>query len=409
MKTHLLYIGLAVAVLVLGLLAGSHLPAGIEAQPVQGQPVDVAGPVAPSPLPTQPPKLRATLPGNTAVVFTADGKTLASVYMEWDSYGSKCAVKLWDVATAKERQSFKIAGPGDSPYSAQITIAITPDGTALAAAYQWLGKKDGPGYAVKVWDVASGKERAVFQDQTFVFKSVAFSSDGKTLAMAAVIPGTKPAQGEARHTPDPTGAIKLWDVTTGKDRALLKSSIGVQHAAFSPDGKLLASLNGAVTLWDIDEGKERDAFPASAGIFSFAAFTPDGKTVAAAGQTSVVARDHTGLRLDPCGIVRLWDVVTGQELATLRAHQGSNPVTALAITADGKTLASASGGYRPKPAYQVEGWGEVKLWDLPSGRAWATIKGLQAPPSSLAFTPDGKVLATVGHRGDLKLWDMPAK
>jgi WD40 repeat protein len=404
MKKHFLYIGLALTVLALGLLAGSHLPAGIEAQPVQGQPVVVPGPLAPSPLPTQPPKLRATLPGNSAVVFTADGKTMASVFMEWDSYGSKCAVKLWDVATAKERQSFKIAGPGDSPYSAQFSIAITPDGKTLAAAYQWLGKKDGPGYAVKVWDVASGKERAVFQDQTFVVKSVAFSSDGKILAMAAEIHSTKPGPGE-----NPTGAIKLWDVATGKDRALLKSSIGIHHVAFSPDGKLLASLNGAVTLWDVAEGKERDAFPASADIFTSATFTPDGKTVAATGQTSVVARDHTGLRLDPCGILRLWDVVTGQELATLKAHQGTNPVTALAITADGKTLASASGGYRPKPDNQVEGWGEVKLWDLPSGRAWATIKGLQAPPSSLAFTPDGKILATVGHRGDLKLWDMPAK
>src|SRR6202011_5613781 len=138
--THILYFGFALTVLALGLLAGSHFPDGVEAQPVQGQPVVVAGPLAPSPLPTQPPKLRATLPGNSAVVFTADGKTMASVYMEWDSYASKSEVKLWDVATAKERQSFKIAGPGDSPYSAQFSIAITPDGKSLAAAYQWAGK-----------------------------------------------------------------------------------------------------------------------------------------------------------------------------------------------------------------------------------------------------------------------------
>ncbi len=418
MKTHVLYIGLALTVLVLGLLAGSQLSGGIEIQPAPGRPAVVPVPLAPSPLPTEPPTLRATLPGYGVVVFTADGMTLASGYMD----GAKGEVKFWDAATAKERRSFKITGQGEAPDSRPFSIALTPDGKTLAVAYQWSGNQIGAGYAVKVWDVPSGKVRSVFRDETLEVKSVVFSPDGKTLAMAAVIRGTSPAPPEASHAPDPTGAIKLWDVATGKDRAVLKSSIGVYHAAFSPDGKVLTSLSddgvglpirterhGAVTLWDVAEGKERDAFPASADIFTSATFTPDGKTVAAAGQTFVVTRDQLGLRLDPCGIVRLWDALTGQELATLKAHQGTNPVTALAITADGKTLASASGGYRPKPDNQVEGWGEVKLWDLPSGRAWATIKGLQAPPSSLAFTPDGKILATVGHRGDLKLWDMPAK
>lgn len=392
MKTHLLYICLALTVLVLGLLAGSHLPAGMETQPALGQPVVVPDPLAPSPLPTQPPKLRATLPGNNAVVFTADGKTLASVFMKWDTYASKCAVKLWDVATAKERQSFKIAGPGDSPYSSQFSIAITPDGKALAAAYQWLGKKDGPGYAVKVWDVPSGKERAVFQDQTFLVRSVAFTRDGKLLALAGS--SYKFHENGATELPGEL-AVKLWDLATGKDRASIKHFTTVSGVVFSADGKILASPNGfGPVLWNVPEGQVRDAFPWTGASFTCVAFTPDGKTLAAGG-------------LEGCGIVRLWNVGTGQELATLKAHQGKEAVTALAITADGKTLASASGGYRPKPDNQVEGWGEVKLWDLPSGRAWATIKGLQCPPSSLAFTPDGKTLATVGHRGELKLWDMP--
>jgi WD40 repeat protein len=234
----------------------------------------------------------------------------------------------------------------------------------------------------------SGKERAVFQDATFDVKSVAFSADGKTLALAGMIPATKPGPGN-----DPTGAIKLWDVATGKDRATIKHSTSVSGVMLSADGKFLASPNGPV-IWNVPDGQQRDALPWTGAGFTCVAFMPDGKTLAAGG-------------LEGCGIVRLWDVITGQELATLKAHQGKNSVTALAITADGKTLASASGAFVPKPGYQVEGWGEVKVWDLPSGRAWATIKGLQAPPSSLAFTPDGKILATVGHRGDLKLWDMP--
>jgi WD40 repeat protein len=295
---------------------------------------------------------------------------------------------LCDVATAKERRSFQIAGPGDPYPLPSFSIALTPDGKTLIAAYQWnTYDSTAPGSAVKVWDVASGKERAVFREAAFDVKSVASWGDGKALALAGMIPETNPVPGT-----DPMWAIKLWEVATGKDRVIIKHSTTVSGIVFSADGKFLASPNGPV-LWNMPEGKQRDPLPWTGAGFTCVAFTPDGKTLVAGGQ-------------EACGIVRLWDVATGQELATLKAHQGKDSVTALAITADGKTLASAIGNYRPLPGYQVEGWGEVKLWDLPSGRAWATIKGLKAPPSSLAFTPDGKILATVGHRGDLKLWDM---
>src|SRR5471030_2701080 len=135
MKTHLLYLGLALAVLVLGLLAGSHLPARIETQTAQGQPAVVPGPLAPSPLPTQPPKLRATLPGNTAVVFTADSKTLASLYLVREGNGFKCEVKLWEVATAKERATFQL-GSAEVPCTWPTSLALTPDGKMVAVAYQ---------------------------------------------------------------------------------------------------------------------------------------------------------------------------------------------------------------------------------------------------------------------------------
>ena len=104
------------------------------------------------------------------------------------------------------------------------------------------------------------------------------------------------------------------------------------------------------------------------------------------------------------GIV-LWDVATCQELAPLKAHKGR--VEALAFTADGKTLASASGDSDAQGGARLESKrGLVKLWDTTSGKVKATLKGFPAPPTSLAFAPDGRTLATFAL-GEIKLWDMP--
>ena len=119
------------------------------------------------------------------------------------------------------------------------------------------------------------------------------------------------------------------------------------------------------------------------------AFTPDGKTLAAGG----------------AGIV-LWDVVTGQQLATLKADQGK--VESLAFTPDGKTLASAGGPLcllnsellRERPR------SNVRLWDMASRKVKATFKGFRSPPSYMAFATDGKTLATFAL-GEIKLWEMP--
>jgi WD40 repeat protein len=86
--------------------------------------------------------------------------------------------------------------------------------------------------------VRTGKERATLKGHTEVVRSVAYSPDGKTLASLS------------------PGAVKLWDVQTGKERAALptKSAICV---AFSPDGRTLASGSGdgTIRLWDLATGK----------------------------------------------------------------------------------------------------------------------------------------------------------
>src|SRR5262245_36013265 len=201
------------------------------------------GAVGTSPLNAQEPRLRATLKahgndtatGVSALAFSRDGKLL--VTGGWDR-----AVRLWDVATGKEKATLKGHTEGID------CVAISPDGTLLAwAGRQFMDETDDE-KTVRLWDVTTGKEKAALA--FFRAESLAFSRDGKLLAA-----------GGGR-------TVRLWDVATGKERAALQHKGGVKApavsndvhgVAFSPDGKLLASASGDHTsrLWDVATGKEK--------------------------------------------------------------------------------------------------------------------------------------------------------
>jgi WD40 repeat protein/tRNA A-37 threonylcarbamoyl transferase component Bud32 len=107
------------------------------------------------------------------------------------------------------------------------------------------------------------------------------------------------------------------------------------------------------------------------------AFHPDGKRVASGGD------DH---------LIRLWDVETGREVATLRGH--ASRVAALAFSPDGKVLASGDGDR------------DVFLWDLERPGEPAVLRGPSRAVSSLAFSPDGRTLASGSHDKGICLWDV---
>ena len=269
------------------------------------------------------PKKYATRDGHTcavlSVAYSPDGKTLASACADH-------TIKLWDVATGKERT---ILGglTGES-------VAFSPDGKTLASASCGYSKQAGE---IKLWDVATGAERATLKGHKDVVCSVAYSPDGKTLASGSV---------------DKT--IKLWDVATGKEQATLKGhTSGVYSVVFSPDGKTIASgsQDNRIRLLDVTTGKERAILGGLTGMS--VAFSPDGKTLASA------SCSYT----EQAGEIKLWDVATGAGQAALKVY--TDPVSSVAFSPDGKTLASASRGI------SIIGEmipGEIKLWDVATGK-----------------------------------------
>jgi WD40 repeat protein len=303
--------------------------------------------------------------GSLAVTFAPDGQTLA--------FTRDKEVRLWDVASRSEKRILK--GKGSQVYC----LAFSPDGKLLASG-DWEG-------AVRLWEVNSGKERSILQAKsTTVVWSVAFSPDGKTLAAT----GRGEAPSSINGVPSPgIGEVNLWDVAKGKRQAFLSGHTShVSRVAFSPDGKTLASASDdeTVKLWNMGSDQLRATLKGHRGGIFALAYSPDGKTVASGSYDGV----------------RMWETTTGKLLATLKGSAGTP--RSLAFAPDGKTLAAGCGDHS---ILFSTGPGRVELWDTESHRVrsrWtAQEHGLII---SIAFSPDGKTLATVGDRGNVKLWDI---
>ncbi len=188
------------------------------------------------------------------------------------------------------------------------------------------------------------------------------------------------------------GVIRFWDATTGK-------TVRTISGPWVCGGQLLGKgelLFAGSTLWDVKCGKEVfdcDRIKSVADKSPpYMVVSPDGKTVAAAGGTE---KD-----------IVLVDTASGKILHTLHGH--AFKVVTLAFSPDGKTLASADEFYDVgMPDESKVATGIVRLWDVDKGKEIAQLKGHEKAVDVLAFSPDGKQLAASGYVSTL-VWDLPA-
>ncbi len=313
--------------------------------------------------------LITTLEGHADIVlsvaYSPDGKTLASGAEDG-------TIKLWDVATGQNVAVLE--GHISSIINDVSSIAYSPDGKTLAS-----GSWDN---TIKLWDIATGSNVATLQGHTGWITSVAYSPDGKILV-----------SGSEDH------AIKLWDVETERIRILatLKDhTSSVTSVAYSPDGKTLVSgsEDGEILVWDLAKRKNIATPEGHKDAVLSIAYSPDGKTLASS------SRDRT---------IKLWDLATGSNITTLYGNT-FDEFAAIAYSPDGEILASGAGFIFQG---QYKGKGTIKLWDVWTGQNIDTLEGGEhhhtGRVTSIAYSPDGKTLASGASDNTIKLWNVSNK
>jgi WD40 repeat protein len=276
-------------------------------------------------------------------------------------------------------------------------VAFSPDGTRLASA-----SLDS---TVRVWDTRTGQALFTLVDHRGPVRAVAFSPDGSRLVSASQ---------------DKT--ILVWDAQTAKRLGTLPGHRGsVTCVAFSPDGTRLASgsEDRTVKVWDIHTGKELDTLEGPTGAVHSVTFSPNGTWLAAAGDKGSVwdavtfklvgaidgsaavafSPDGTRLALGSWAprTVTVWDAAPNQlgkaSMPLLRLSGHLSQIHGVAFSPDGKLLASAS----------LDGM--VKVWNAATGMEVRTLKGHANGVKRVEFSPDGTRLASAGQDGTVKLWD----
>jgi WD40 repeat protein len=276
------------------------------------------------------------------VAFTPDGKTLVSG-------GADRTVRVWDVDTGRERLPFV------GHLEAITWVALSPDARLLATA--------SVDRTVRLWDCVSGAEVRVLRGHKGPVWGVAFAPDGRTLASASQ---------------DTT--VRLWEVATGRELRRLEGGHKYVAAglAFAPDGRTLASGGlQEICLWEPGTGKLLRTLKNRLVTPQALAFTPDGKGLLAWEHPEYRGFLYVGEDMEKGP--GLWDVATGQEL---RRYGQPEHLKAVAVAPDGKTL--AAGGPDLK----------IHLLDAATGKELRALGDHKSFVMSLAFSPDGKAIAS---------------
>ena len=181
-------------------------------------------------------------------------------------------------------------------------------------------------------------------------------------------------------------SIKIWDMLTGKLLNEFERKDSIFNLAYNQDGSLLYGLGseGIVYTWDIAKQTEEMILTGKSEMGTSFAFTPDGQLLAVG--TSRHYEFHSETKL------RLFDALSGEIVHELEGHQAF--IRSLAFNPDGGMLASACEN------------GTVRLWDTQTGEQLAFLN-LPLGYSSAAFSPDGTLLATAGFGDVLRLWRVP--
>jgi WD40 repeat protein len=285
------------------------------------------------------------------------------------------------------------------------SLAFSPDGAMLASSERPLGSFPGP-HVVHLWDTATGREvRRIETPHQLAVNRLAFSADGHLAALGdsgvclwEAATGKEVRRLEAPWSPGPLshytltpdGGTLVWmesdkpsahvlDVATGRELRWIEALPHEQFIGFTPDGRTLVTTRDADKTTrgrDMATGAELWHLPTQGSAARMTAFSADGKVV--------VCAEYNGP-------AHVWDATTGQEMR--RIPLPSTPEAhAAALSPDGRTLVEGVHG------------GRLAWWDAAGGHLAHTVHAHPWRVDRLAFSPDGKLLASASD-GVLRLWD----
>jgi WD40 repeat protein len=344
---------------------------------------------------------RALLRGHRGAVFSAsfspDGERIVTS-------GKDRTARIWDTATGQQlavlrtRRRFEVPEGTFAPWQGS---SFSPDGTRVLMA--------GFDGAARLWDVASGRELALFGGEGDKFvNSASFSPDGRLILTSS--------DDDAAH---------LWEAATGRHvRAFRGHEDDVGRARFSPDGGRIvtASVDGSVRIWEASSGTQLLRFDVrdDDGRVLNATFSPDGRRVAVAalggrveirdalsGALVAAPSGHTSLGFTPTaafdaggdlvvtagddGTARVWRTANGENVAVLSGH--GKRIRGAAFSTDGRLVVTAGED------------GTARVWRTASNDRVSSVRGPGGPAVQASLTGDGTLVATAAPGGTAHVWE----